>query len=338
VKHQAKRSVAKQIGSINLLMLECKVVDWAGFEPAASTMPAPRLDSNIDGFRDFLAVNMRLEPSTVRANAESVKRFLVKSNYEVSYENVKRYLEGYLHKKAKTYNSEITNLRRFIRDYLQMPQLIMSFKMAPVDECHYNDDLISKVQVRRGFYGFKDVRAKAIYLFAATTGLRKSEILKLSKQQTNPETRTVIPMHFTRKKRSGITFYNKEAALWLEKYRTTRKDGSERLFAISDRAWRKIWRDSSKNAGARITAKVLRVWFSTELGEHGVPDRFVDVFQGRAPRSVLAKHYTGRGLERLKRIYDKANLKVLKQTPSVRSWNYTPCVLLLSLLGFMNHH
>jgi intergrase/recombinase len=42
-----------------------------------------------------------------------------------------------------------------------------------------------------------------------------------------------------------------------------------------------------------------------------VPDRFVDVFQGRAPRNVLAKHYTGKGLERLKRIYSKANLNVL---------------------------
>ena len=46
-------------------------------------------------------------------------------------------------------------------------------------------------------------------------------------------------------------------------------------------------------------------------GESLIPDRFVDVFQGRAPRSVLAKHYTGKGLERLKRIYDKADLKVL---------------------------
>jgi hypothetical protein len=41
-------------------------------------------------------------------------------------------------------------------------------------------------------------------------------------------------------------------------------------------------------------------------------DRFIDIFQGRAPRSVLAKHYTGKGLERLKRIYDKTNLKILK--------------------------
>lgn len=42
-----------------------------------------------------------------------------------------------------------------------------------------------------------------------------------------------------------------------------------------------------------------------------VPDRFVDVFQGRAPRSVLAKHYTGKGLALLKRVYNKANLIVL---------------------------
>jgi len=36
--------------------------------------------------------------------------------------------------------------------------------------------------------------------------------------------------------------------------------------------------------------------------------RFVDVFQGRTPRNVLAKHDTGNGLER---IYDKAGLTVL---------------------------
>ena len=47
------------------------------------------------------------------------------------------------------------------------------------------------------------------------------------------------------------------------------------------------------------------------MGELGVADRFIDIFQGRAPRTVLAKHYTGKGLLRLKRIYDKANLKVL---------------------------
>lgn len=63
-------------------------------------------------------------------------------------------------------------------------------------------------------------------------------------------------------------------------------------------------------AHTHTDSRVHRAWFATEMRELGVPDRFVDVFQGRAPRSV-AKHYTGKGLQRLKRIYDKAGLKVL---------------------------
>jgi integrase len=254
---------------------------------------------------------MRLEDSTVKETLQDVRRFLEMSNYMVTYKNVKRYLESYVSKAAKTYNSQITSLRRFVRDFLQLPRLIMSFKMAPVDSYQYYEDLPSKSQVRQGFYGLSDTRAKAVYLFTATTGLRKGEILGLTKSQVNHKTHAVIPKHFTRKKRSGITFYNSEAAVWLRKYLNERKEDSEKLFVISDRAWKKIWKEASKNAGVKITSKILRAWFSTEMGELGVPDRFVDIFQGRAPRSVLAKHYTGKRLERLKRIYEKAELKVL---------------------------
>lgn len=42
-----------------------------------------------------------------------------------------------------------------------------------------------------------------------------------------------------------------------------------------------------------------------------VPDRHVDAFCGRVPKSVLARHYTDFSPERLKEIYEKANLKVL---------------------------
>jgi len=55
----------------------------------------------------------------------------------------------------------------------------------------------------------------------------------------------------------------------------------------------------------------LRKWHSTMLGELMVPDRFVDIFQGRAPRSVLAKHYAGKGLQRLSRIYGKTDIMAL---------------------------
>ncbi len=48
-----------------------------------------------------------------------------------------------------------------------------------------------------------------------------------------------------------------------------------------------MWKKVSKKTGAKITSQILGKWHSTMLGELGVPDRHVDVFQGRAPKSVL---------------------------------------------------
>ena len=83
------------------------------------------------------------------------------------------------------------------------------------------------------------------------------------------------------------------------------------LFPIGSSKFRKIWDKASDFQNFRITPQILRKWNATELAELGVPDRYVDIFQGRAPKTVLAKFYTGKDLIRLKRIYDKANLTVL---------------------------
>jgi intergrase/recombinase len=48
------------------------------------------------------------------------------------------------------------------------------------------------------------------------------------------------------------------------------------------------------------------------MGNLGVSDRYIDAFCGRTPKSVLARHYTDYNPQRLKRIYDDANLKVLE--------------------------
>jgi intergrase/recombinase len=54
----------------------------------------------------------------------------------------------------------------------------------------------------------------------------------------------------------------------------------------------------------------LRFWFANEMARLGVPDRFIDAFQGRIPRSILARHYTDFSLENLKAVYEKAGLRV----------------------------
>ena len=45
------------------------------------------------------------------------------------------------------------------------------------------------------------------------------------------------------------------------------------------------------------TTKVLRTWFSTAIKVLVVLDGLIDVFQGRAIRGVLEKHYIGKNLE-----------------------------------------
>ena len=280
-----------------------------GFAP----LHTPELRVSLDvlkDFEEFMSVNMQLRPETVKHTIQDIRRFLKKSDGIVSYKAISEYLKGYVEKAPKTYNQQLTSLRRFVRDFLGYEELISSFKLAPVDEPKGTD--ITKEQVKAGFCAQKDVRSKAIYLFIATTGLRKCEVLNLRKENIDFELRAVKPDHFTRKKRGGVTFYNGEAEEWLLKYLKSRNDDNPLVFVISDRQWRLIWKRASEAAGVRITAQVLRMWFSTEMGELGVPDRYVDVFQGRAPRTVIAKHYTGKGLERLKRIYDKAGLKILE--------------------------
>lgn len=145
----------------------------------------------------------------------------------------------------------------------------------------------------------------------ASSGLRLSELWNLTKEDIDFETRGIKSKHDTRTKRAGVTFYNSECEKYLQRYLDSRKDDSNRLFVISWNQFSKmIWKKVSKTADFNITAQVLRKWHATTLGELMVPDRFVDVFQGRAPKSVLAKQYTGKGLETLRRIYESTNLKI----------------------------
>ena len=160
-------------------------------------------------FEEFTSVNMQLRPETVKHTTQDIRRFLKKSDGIISYKAISECLKSYVGKAPKTYNQQLTSLRRFVRDFLGYDELISSFKLAPVDESKGTD--VTNEQVRAGFYAQKDVRAKAIYLFIATTGLRKCEVLSLRKENIDFKLRAVKPDHFTGKKRGEVPFYNEEA-------------------------------------------------------------------------------------------------------------------------------
>jgi len=72
-----------------------------------------------------------------------------------------------------------------------------------------------------------------------------------------------------------------------------------------------IFKETSEKTGVKVSPQVLREWFCQTMGELGVPDRFVDAWCGRVPKSMLGKRYTDYNPQRLKQIYDGAGLKVL---------------------------
>ena len=268
------------------------------------------IDKTISDFWDHCKVVERLSKKVSKDYKNVTRRFLRHSNGEVSRQAIREFLKLYLAKAPRTYNNIVDALKAFVGRYLGKTEFLNGLKHSYVPE-NYERQLPTREQLKKGFEALDTDKERAIYLFFATTGLRRSEALNLRKDDVDFELRCVKAKHDTRTKRAGVTFYNKECEEYLQKYLATRNDDNNRLFRIGYRQFLAIWKKASEAADFRIRPQVLRKWHSTILGELLVPDRFVDVFQGRAPRNVLAKHYTGKGLERLKRIYDKANLLVL---------------------------
>lgn len=61
-----------------------------------------------------------------------------------------------------------------------------------------------------------------------------------------------------------------------------------------------------------ITPQDLRKWFAKEVRTLGVSGEHIDAFCVRIPWSFRAKHYKDYSLERLKEVYEKADLKILE--------------------------
>ena len=168
----------------------------------------------------------------------------------------------------------------------------------------------------REFYdSIPSLRLRAFFLVAASCGLRLGEILSLRiGSDVDFEKRMLTPdNHNGQTKCSWVSFYNEEAEKVLVEYlgsMTSLQKKSGKLFPISSRDFKEEWVNAKIKTGIGLKVKDLRDWFCCEMGRLGVQDKYVDAFCGRVPQSVLARHYTDYSPERLKEIYDKANLRV----------------------------
>jgi len=260
-------------------------------------------------------VDLQLTESTAELHARLIKKHLEAIRKEpttITKEDLRTYLMSIKESMApSTYKNILASLKRFYRDFLGMQELVETFKFPQLNFKPIK--VPSKAELQAFYKALKTPRARALFLAYATSGLRKSEILNLNRsREIDFENRMLTPnKEGNQSKHVWVSFYNEEAERELKAYLSTRKDSDPRLFPTSKRHVLRIFKKAFEATGIKITPQILRDWFCSEMGSLGVPDRYVDAFCGRVPKSILARHYTDFSPEKLKRIYDKAGLMLL---------------------------
>ena len=271
----------------------------------------------ISNFKEFCEVDLQLAKRTVGGHICLIRNFLdivCKDLNQIEADDIREYLSDLKKRfEPKTYANNLCALKRFFRDFLKRGNLVESFRFPTIA----GGVIIipTKTELQRFFYGLPTNRDKAMFLFYATSGLRRKEILSLKHEDVDFKRRMLMPSktHETNTiKKSYISFYNEEAEQYLKAYLEDRgTDDDPRIFKINEKNVRKAWRKAYLKSGIYITPQVLRNWFAEEMGNLGVADRYIDAFCGRTPKTVLARHYSDYSPEKMRARYLKANLKVL---------------------------
>jgi len=143
-------------------------------------------------------------------------------------------------------------------------------------------------ELRELYHALDHEGARLAFRLLAETGLRKSEILEARVGDINWDYLAIIPNRASRTKRSGIGFFTPETGELLRTYIASKKP-EEKIFPYQSDTWlRKAFKRAEARTGVHVCPQMLRVRFADKMGEVDVPDRYVDIMQGRAPQTVLA--------------------------------------------------
>ncbi len=296
--------------------------EWAGPDlnrrPLARKAPESDFDSEelmLKRFYDFQIVDLRRSKRTAYEKVWFIRKMLKalsKTVSEVTKEDLRSYLktlEGY---SAAYYKNALMALKVFFRDYMEKPELVISFRFPP--QIFKPKQIITTAQVRQFYQALETPKEKALFMLYATSGLRRQEILSLTPEDIDFEKRMIIPNnHLGETKRSWCSFYNEEAEKALNQYLATKNHSrSKRLFPMQRDQVVWLWKTAKDKTRLNITPQKLRQWFCSEMLRLGASETYVDAFCGRVPKSVLARHYTDFASEKLREIFERALLRVLR--------------------------
>ena len=122
----------------------------------------------------------------------------------------------------------------------------------------------------RFYDALENPKYKALFLVAATSGLRSSKLTELRRSDIDEDKRMLVPEKESSTKQTWLTFYNHEAKEAFEAFKPERKDGDERVFQTSKQPLNRKFRHVSEDVGVKVTVQMLRRWFATEMSRCGV--------------------------------------------------------------------
>jgi integrase len=283
-----------------------------GFEPATSAvrvLPNDEKQRILQDFHDFLAIDCQLSPITIKDHICCIRQFLNIINklpLTITKTEIRQFL------KMNGNNHYVKAIRVFYGKYLNQPDLIQTFK---IPRSPFKPIYLPKRNTLSQYYQLLyKPRDRAIFLLLATSGLRFHEVMELRHCDIDFEQNMIKPLIDTSSsKRAWCSFFNIEAKTELLNFIKNKGiHGEQRLFSkAKDPRKIRVFHQARKTFPS-ITPKTLRQWFCCEMARQGIPDRYVDAFTGRTPKSILARHYTDYSPHRLKEIYDAAQLTVFQ--------------------------
>jgi len=229
---------------------------------------------------------------------------------DLDKEAIRNFLARYSNHSKHRYSNVLKALRILIRDYLGKGELIKSFAFPHIG--YEYKEVPTKEQFKRFFQALDSPMSRCLALLYATSGLRRDEVRKLRIKDLDRANRMIKPADETsRTKGRFVSFWNSECDKVLNEHlgESNGQDPETRLFSISAFEVNRIFKKASEKSGVKIKPTDLRRFFATEMSRLGVSETYINCYQGRLPRSVLSRHYLDLSKERLKEVYDKADLK-----------------------------
>jgi len=177
----------------------------------------------LSDFKGFCEVDLGLGKETIRSHAWRLGKFLEfndKPLGDVTREDLRAFLRWVKENYTRgSYSNFLKTLKVFFRDYLGREDLVKTFKFPgwvppkPIK-------LPTEEELRRFHEALTDLRMKVLFLFYATSGLRRCEVLGLHKEDVDLGLRQIVPNnHETNTtKNTWVTFYNEEAERVLSEY------------------------------------------------------------------------------------------------------------------------